>query len=174
MANAREGTARLEVNVGPDSPNTREAPARLEVNVGPDSPNTREGSARLEKNVGVATPNAREAYARGEFGDVSTNVPTPHIWYVRPTFGREGWEFKVVGHGFGATEITYADAKVLLNALECGVIDWDTIAGTADALIAARRIDPPADDVDPEHEEIRATVPVGGQSGLIFVQHDEP
>lgn len=172
-----ETFGRVEANIGTAVlVNEREAEAsRVESNTGVNIANEREAeSPRVESNTGVDLANAREDYGRVEAGDIDTSVPTPHIWYLRPNFGREGWEFKIVGHGFGATQVTYDQAKARLNDLECGVIAWAKINGTANALNAARTIDPNADVADPEHEEIRVTVPVGGQSGLVFVEHNEP
>lgn len=102
-------------------------------------------------------------------GNVTTDTPTPHIWYLFPTFGREGWEFKIVGYGFGDTQGTYANALARLNALTVGIISWQGFAEAASTLI----IDPDNDVAEPVHQEIRATVPTGGQSGLVYVEHDD-
>lgn len=107
---------------------------------------------------------ARYLYAQAFTTD---DVPTPHIWYVYPDFGREGWEFKVIGYGFGDTQATY-NGTVLLNALGCSVIDWQGIAETSPDLT----IDPVNDIAEPVHQQVRAVVPADAESGLIFICTD--
>jgi hypothetical protein len=92
----------------------------------------------------------------------------PHIWYLFPTFGREGWEFKIVGYGFGDTQGTHT-GTARLNALAVGIIAW---AGFA-AIGVGMEIDPAIDLANPVHQEVRATVPTGGESGLVFVETDD-
>lgn len=98
---------------------------------------------------------------------LTSDVPTPHIWYVFPSFGREGWEFKVVGYGFGDTQGTYNGA-VLLNALGCSVLSWTAVAESSTDLT----IDPVTDIAEPIHQEVRCVVPAGAESGLVFVTTD--
>ncbi len=100
--------------------------------------------------------------------NVDTSTPTPHIWYLFPTFGREGWEFKIIGFGFGDTQGTHT-GTARLNALAVGIISWSGVAELASTLV----IDPGLDIAEPEHQDIRATVPTGGASGLVFVETDD-
>ena len=100
--------------------------------------------------------------------NVDTSTPTPHIWYLFPTFGREGWEFKIIGFGFGDTQGQHT-GTARLNALAVGIISWSGVAELASTLV----IDPGLDIAEPEHQDIRATVPTGGASGLIFVETDD-
>jgi hypothetical protein len=99
---------------------------------------------------------------------VDTTTPIPHIWYLFPTFGREGWEFKIVGYGFGDTQGEHT-GTARLNALAVGIITWAGFAEVASTLV----IDPALDIAEPVHQEVRATVPVGGTSGLVFVETDD-
>jgi hypothetical protein len=101
-------------------------------------------------------------------GNVDTTTPTPHIWYLFPTFGREGWEFKIVGYGFGDTQGTHT-GTARLNALSVGIVSWVVVAEVGSGL----EIDPAIDLANPIHQEVRATVPTGGVSGLVFVETDD-
>jgi len=169
------GFARLEVNVGVNIADAQEGTVRNEVNVGVDIADEQLGTVRNEENVGVNLADDRNAYVRDEMGDVNTLTPTPHIWFVWPEHGRPGQEVTIVGHGFGATQVTHDDARALLNELEMGIISWAQVAGTADALNANRQIERgPPHTVTPEHQEIQATVPPNAESGLIFVDHNDP
>jgi hypothetical protein len=100
-------------------------------------------------------------------GDVDTTTPTPHIWYLFPTFGREGWEFRIVGYGFGDSQAAFGGSATL-NGLAVAVISWELVAATGLA------IDPLDDTAEPVHQLIRATVPAGGSSGLVIVCTDGP
>ncbi len=100
---------------------------------------------------------------------VDATTPTPHIWYLFPTFGREGWEFKIVGYGLGDTQGEFT-GTARLNALAVGIISWAGFAEVASTLV----IDPSTDIAEPVHQEVRATVPTGGVSGLVFVETDAP
>ncbi len=102
-------------------------------------------------------------------GFVTTDTPTPHIWYVFPSFGREGWEFRIVGYGFGDTQGALTGTATL-NGLAVGVISWELVAQTSADLT----IDPGVDVAEPIHQLIRATVPDGGTSGLVVVCTDGP
>lgn len=99
---------------------------------------------------------------------VDSTTPTPHIWYVFPSFGQEGWEFRIIGWGFGDSEAALS-GEVLLNALGCSVISWQKIADTG---ASPKTIDPITDTATPQHHEIRAVVPAGAASGLVYVQTD--
>ncbi len=100
--------------------------------------------------------------------NVDATTPTPHIWYLFPTFGREGWEFKIVGYGFGDTQVEHT-GTARLNALAVGIISWAGFAEVASTLV----IDPAIDLAEPVHQEVRATVPTGAVSGLVFVETDD-
>jgi hypothetical protein len=100
-------------------------------------------------------------------GKVDGSTPTPHIWYLFPTFGREGWEFRIIGYGFGDTQPTYSGTGKL-NALAVGIISWELVGAVGMGL----EIDPAIDLANPIHQLIRATVPAGGTSGVVVVCTD--
>jgi len=161
----------LYINVGVDISHDQSTAETLTLNTGVDIEHDQAAAETVTANVGVDAEH--DQAATGYIYTFQTgDVPTPHIWYLRPNFGREGWEYKVVGHGFGATQGTYAAAQVLLNTLGCSIISWATIAATD--TYPTHHIDENNDDVTVEHEEIRAIVPTGATSGLVTVEHDEP
>ncbi len=103
------------------------------------------------------------------FGDINTDTPTPHLWYVVPDYGQEGWQFTVVGYGLGDSQGEYS-GLVKLNALTCSVVTWIGVA--AEAL--PHTIDPTTDTADPVHQEVTAIVPAGAVSGVITIETDGP
>lgn len=98
----------------------------------------------------------------------STLRPIPHIWWIRPEQGREGYVFHVYGHGFGAFQTEW-DGKVVLGALVCPVIRWERITAL-DPPDQIMRADDPVNDLrDPEHGWITVVVPVNAVSGMVQV-----
>lgn len=99
------------------------------------------------------------------YGDISTNVPTPHIWFIRPASGREGDNTFVFGHGFGDTDATY-NGNVEYSGVPMLTGAWDRIPGT---ISQTRYIDTQALDFQCEHGIILATIPTSVDDGLITV-----
>lgn len=104
-----------------------------------------------------------------QYANATTDTPTPHIWYLYPTYGREGWEFKIIGYGFGDTQATFS-GSVTLNALAVGVTSWELVA----AVGVGMEIDPAVNLANPVHQLITATVPAGATSGPVIVCTDGP
>jgi hypothetical protein len=50
-------------------------------------------------------------------------MPEPHIWWIRPEQGKEGYLFNIFGHGFGQVQGLY-DGLVYLGGLLCPVVRW--------------------------------------------------
>jgi hypothetical protein len=160
--------------VGPDGANIgfrRYLHQLLDLGVGFDPTDTPVGGWGPADGAGPADgfTIAFRRYLHLLAGDVDTSTPTPHIWYVYPSFGREGWEFRIIGFGFGDTQGTYS-GTVTLNALAVSVIGWALIAEEDPDLI----INGVADIAQPVHQEITATVPLGASSGLVVVCTDGP
>jgi hypothetical protein len=124
------------------------------------------GSVLIGPGDGFALEFDRYLYL---LANVDTSTPTPHIWYVFPTFGREGWEFRIVGYGFGDSQATYSGSATL-DGVALSILAWELIAETGTDLA----IDPLADLAEPEHQQIRTSVPIGGTSGLVIVCTDGP
>lgn len=69
------------------------------------------------------------SYATANYADmnVTSERPTPHIWWIRPEQGREGYLFNIFGHGFGSVQGQY-DGLVYLGGLLCPVIRWTLVS----------------------------------------------
>lgn len=102
-------------------------------------------------------------------GDVNTATPVPHIWYVYPTFGRVGWEFRIIGFGFGDSEAAYAGTAALAG-LNLGVVSWVLVAAVGTGM----EINPAIDLANPVHQRIRVIVPFGAVSGTVVVTTNGP
>ena len=149
-------------------PSTREAYGTVDLNVGVTLTPSREGSDGVDLNVGVTLTPSREG-SDGVDLNVTDDTPTPAIWSVVPSAGQEGWEFRIVGAGFGATQATY-NGYVELNGLGCSITSWTLVAATGDPPL----IDPATGEATVEHGEITAVVPIGASSGLVVVTTDGP
>lgn len=129
----------MEMNVGVNSNARRTALAYLDMNVGVLPTGTVLRTTRYaEMNVGVLPrwkqttsyldlnvypPTSAHRMASYADMDVTTDRPIPHIWWIRPEQGREGYVFHIFGHGFGAFENQY-DGTVLIGNLMCQVTRW--------------------------------------------------
>lgn len=102
-------------------------------------------------------------------GDVDTSVPIPHIWFLRPTVGREGDGFSIYGHGFGSTDLVY-NGHAYLNAIQLSETAWVQVAAGANAYNSLREIDPISGEPTMEHGRIDVTVPSGAASGPVRVE----
>lgn len=88
-----------------------------------------------------------------------------HLWDVRPPRGRVGDDITIYGFGFptGSGSVTLADELMT-------VVDWDHIAATSQAATQDRVINP-GTLIDPEHDEVVATVPdVPAPGGNIVIE----
>lgn len=116
-------------------------------------------------NVGVNLPLVKHAVHIDCIGDVNTATPTPQIWGIFPTAGREGDGFTIYGHGFGATAATYNGTAIMEMAPDVvlSVSAWVQVAAGAHAYDALRYLDvstsPPT--ITMEYQRIDVTVPNG-------------
>jgi hypothetical protein len=133
-------------------------------NVGAEKTNKDVGTDTILENVGIEQTVKGVATDYILEGDVDTNVPTPHIWELRPDSGRAGDGFAIIGFGFGATQGTYTGTIFWLDGVTevpLGVVSWTIVAPTADAYTANRKIDVANDIVDPQHGHIDSIVLTG-------------
>lgn len=144
-----------------------DALASIYENVGLSLSPTVSGSAEVYENVGLEVAASDDAFSYS-YSFATSDVPTPHIWYLTPSSGRLGDAFTVVGMGFGSTEVEYL-GSVLLEQQYVPPIFWGTIAAGADAYDADRRIDPGTDTATTEHQRIQALIPETAQSGYVRV-----
>jgi hypothetical protein len=120
---------------------------------------------QIWENVGINDMKAFEVFQMWE-GDVSTNTPTPGIWFLSPDAGREGDGVRIFGFGTGATVGTYSGTVEAYFGPATGwqnvpVISWNVYPETANAYTAARTIDALAGIIDPQHSIIEIVVPPG-------------
>jgi hypothetical protein len=99
-------------------------------------------------------------------GDVSTNTPTPGIWFLAPDSGREGDGVRIFGFGTGALAATYSGVVQAYFGPSTGwqnvpVVTWTVYPETANAYTAARTIDTVSGVIDPQHAVIEIVVPPG-------------
>lgn len=162
--------AYLDINVGvePESP-LDELVRYLNINVGV-MPQWRVGAEYSEMNVYQPTGPLLSAHY-SDINAVSGETPAPHIWWVRPEQGREGYVFNIYGHGFGEFQNQY-DGIVKLGNLTCQIVRWEVVARSAlsDAdlkIIHGMGLDP--DQITVEHGWLVAVVPSGAVSSNIRV-----
>jgi hypothetical protein len=104
-------------------------------------------------------------------GDVSNNVPTPHIWYIYPPSEFAGNNVTIVGQGFGTSQAArngaakYDDVPVVVNT-------WSQTAAGAHAYDAARAIQAANDVVNVEHQRILVTLPNPAVDDFFTVETD--
>lgn len=141
-------TQYVEMNIGVTDPPLYSALAYVEMNVGvPDAPLEPENAVTyVEMNVGVRQEVLNLAaytdlnigpkfdpYVVMEYTDlnvVTDETPVPHIWWIRPEQGKEGYVFNIYGQGFGAFQNEY-DGKVLLGNLVCSIARWEIVPAEA-------------------------------------------
>lgn len=133
----------IDMNVGLEPPPLAGTVAYIEMNVGVDPAALDLNlAAYAEMNVGVEpTPMGATAYtdlnvgpnfgalrvaAYTDFNAVTDETPIPHIWWIRPEQGKEGFVFNIYGQGFGAFQGEF-DGRVMLGALQCSISRWEIV-----------------------------------------------
>lgn len=98
----------------------------LEMNVGV-GPRVLGLTAYSDLNVGPKF----DPYVAMAYTDLNVDLtvtPTPHIWWIRPERGKEGYVFNIFGQGFGAHQNEY-DGSILLGNLVCEANRWELVPG---------------------------------------------
>lgn len=155
-------------NVGVDLPQSREHGYEWVLsNVGVYLPESLDhGYEWVLFNVGVEVTLDSRAYESVLLGDVSTNVPTPHIWFLRPTSGRAGDGLAIIGSGFGDTQVELTGSVEVSydfgnNWTPVPVVTWQTFPADPNMYGPLRLIQEYPEVVDPQHQEIEVVVPSG-------------
>jgi hypothetical protein len=99
-------------------------------------------------------------------GDVSTNPPGPHVWFLRPSAGRSGDGIAIYCFGVGDLVGTYSGSVQLYYGAVLGwvtvpVTSWQTFPASANAYTAARKLDTATAFIDMQHSKIEIVVPDG-------------
>lgn len=120
--------AYLEMNVGVEQKATLPNTAfYLPMNIGIQD-NPKISSEYLTLNVYPPT-GKYQAATYLDLNMVSDQTPTPHIWWIRPEQGKEGYVFNIYGHGFGDFQNQY-DGTVRIGNLVCTVARWEKVPAT--------------------------------------------
>ena len=133
----------IEMNVGVVAPDKLDQTAiYIEMNVGAETVTHPQLMRYVAMNVGVESkvklsaeympmnvypPTGEyQAAAYTDLNMVTDQTPQPHIWWIRPEQGKEGYVFNIYGHGFGPSRGSY-DGKVRLGNYECAIARWEVI-----------------------------------------------
>lgn len=159
------GRAYLEVfaNVGIEELPDGHGFLSLYENVGAAGPPLHPGYHYEYVNVGADLVKRHQAYHDVFEGDVSTNTPTPLIWFLAPESGRPGDGIKIYGFGTGPLQSTFGGVVEAYFGAATGwvsvpVLSWGVFPETPNAYTAARKIDPVAGIIDPQHSVIEIVV----------------
>lgn len=133
----------LEVNIGVEPLQALNAHAYFDLNIGVG--NEQELAAFLayfDLNIGaevrsklaaeythvnIYTPTGTyRASAYTDLNALTDLTPTPHIWWIRPEQGREGYVFNIYGHGFGDFQNQH-NGTVMLGNIACAIARWERV-----------------------------------------------
>ena len=124
-ATISKAVAYLEMNVGVELKATLPSTAAyLPMNVGIQD-NLKISAEYITLNVYPPT-GKHQAATYLDLNMVTDQTPTPHIWWIRPEQGREGYVFNIYGHGFGDFQNQY-DGKVRIGNLVCPIARWEKV-----------------------------------------------
>jgi hypothetical protein len=97
-------------------------------------------------------------------GDVSTNPPDPHLWFLVPAAGRSGDGIKIYCFGVGDLQATFSGLVELdygFGWVSVPVTSWQTFPAGPNAYLASRMLDPEAAYIDMQHTAVEITIPDG-------------
>jgi hypothetical protein len=139
-----------------------------------------DASEQVLANVGIVSEDSLPAGVESVYvGDVNTDTPTPHIWWLMPNAGRPGDGFNIVGHGFGTDQSTYDGSVEMEIATIWGAIsvtDWDLVAAGTHAYDDDREMNFETGVITMEHGVIAVVVPIDAvpPGSLVRVVTDGP
>lgn len=136
-------TEYVNINIGIETlPKLAFAAAYLEMNVGVGNNDKIVLTRYLEMNVGVGSSlklaaeysnlnvypptGEMKAAVYTDLNMVTDETPVPHIWWIRPEQGKEGYVFNIYGHGFGAFQNEH-NGEVRLGNLVCSIARWQIV-----------------------------------------------
>lgn len=132
----------IDVNIGVTDPPINGAYAYIDMNIGTDpSAQVMVLNSYIDLNVGIEKVFS-EAFAYADINvglqrvladafayadiNVADGTPAPHIWWIRPVQGKDGYTFNIFGHGFGAFKNEYT-GKVMLGNYVCDISSWKIV-----------------------------------------------
>lgn len=120
---------------------------------------------QVYENVGFLLTSDPDSVGYVYEGDVSTNPPTPVVWFLKPNYGREGDGFEIVGWGFGTTSTEYsASVQIELTPgtwTTLPIINFQVISATSNAYNSNRVLNEVTGVIDPQHAQIAVVIPPG-------------
>lgn len=135
-------TGYIDLNVGVENVSSRGDIRYIDMNVGVAKVSSRGAQKYVAINIGVATslfnptayadlniyPPTGKYQAAGylDMNMVTDQTPKPHIWWIRPEQGKEGYIFNIYGHGFGDFQGEH-NGKIQLGSLVCSISKWQVI-----------------------------------------------
>ena len=123
----------------------------------------------MYENVGLLLGATAEATAyMYENGDnAALPIPPGALFDVTPNYGAEGASVTIRGYGLGTTEAARSSV-VRLNGVTMSVTSWTVVPAAG-----SPEINEQDGTLTIEHESIVVDVPVGGESGQVFVDSDD-
>ena len=156
----------ITMNIGVEHTPEDVLPHHVYENVGVLHTPSQSWAAYSYENVGVEITVVDNVPQYVYEGDVNTATPNPVIWFLLPSYGREGDGISIYGFGFGDLQSTYTgvvevDWGGVTGWQSVPIVSWQTFPADAPAYTGSRVIDEVAGIVDPQHTVIQILVPTG-------------
>lgn len=163
---AGKGFGYVDENVGAEVTPSSSTFGSVDENVGAEITRVATGFGSVDENVGAEITRTALGFGYGHEGDVSTNPPSPHVWFLRPTAGRSGDGINIYCFGVGDLVTTYSGSVELdyggtIGWVSVPVTSWQTFPPTENAYTAARKLDELEGYVDMQHSVVQITIPDG-------------
>lgn len=165
--NAGRGYAYEYANIGIDPTQfNRRAFEAVMANISAIGPMAPWQLAHAYQNVGPLDRKTGTGFHHLYHGDVSTNTPTPNIWFLRPNAGRSGDAIQIVCFGAGDLQSTFNGIVEIYKGVALGwqavpVNTWQVYPPTVNAYTDDRVLSRDAFIIDMQHQIIEITVPAG-------------
>jgi hypothetical protein len=98
--------------------------------------------------------------------NITDGTPSPRIWFLDPSYGREGDGISIYGFGFGDLQSTFdgvveIDYGGVTGWQSVPIISWQTFPADPTAYTEDRVLDELNAIVDPQHTVIQISIPPG-------------
>lgn len=159
-------TMNVTMNIGVEHTPSQSWPEYAYENVGVDDNPSQSWPVYAYENVGVEITVVDNIPQYVYEGDVNTATPNPVIWFLLPSYGREGDGIAIYGFGFGDLQSTFSGVVEInwggvIGWQSVPIVSWQTFPADAPAYTSDRVIDEIAGIVDPQHTVIQIVVPTG-------------
>ncbi len=159
-------TMNVTMNIGVEHTPVATWLAFVYQNVGVEITLSQSWAAYVYQNIGAEYTAIDNVPQYVYVGDVTTNTPNPVIWFLRPSFGREGDGIAIYGFGFGDLQSTYGgvveiDYGGVIGWQSIPIVSWQTFPPDPPAYTSARIMDEINAVIDPQHTVIEIIIPPG-------------